>query len=253
MKGLAALLKKELKEQWHTKRIIIVVGAFLFFGFTMPLMTKCMPEILEMAEADGSSFNLPPPTAVQSLGSYASNIMQIGSLVIILVTMGAVAKERESGTAALVLTKPVGHSAFVAAKFLALSLTATLSILLGGLACCGYTFILFGSTPACGFFLQNTLLLVYLLLAIAVTLSFSSFFRSQLAAGALGLVTIVILGLASSLPWVGEYLPGELISWGHRLISDGPADHAVMAIATTLVLIVLSLYLAWTILKKKEI
>lgn len=251
MKGLTALLKKELKEQWRTKRIIIVAIVFLFFGFMSPLLIKYLPELLEMAGDVGLS--IPPPTAMQALSEYISTMVQFGVLVIILVAMGAVSKERESGTAALVLSKPVDYPAFVVAKFLALSLVTLIGIFLGGLACWGYTYLLFGEASVWGFFLQNILLLLYLWLAVAVTLLFSSIFRSQLAAGALGLVTIVILTIASSLPWIGNQLPGELTSWGYRLLSGEAAEAAWGAVAATLALIVLSLCLAWFILKKKEI
>jgi hypothetical protein len=96
-------------------------------------------------------------------------------------------------------------------------------------------------------------MLLFLLLAVAVTLMFSSIFKSQLAAGALGLVTVIALTLVSSLPRVGEYLPGGLVSWGNHLLAAEPGGEAWGAVAVTVVLIALSLYLAWTQLKKKEI
>jgi len=252
MKGLLTLFKKELKEQLRTNRLIIVGGAFLFFGLSMPLMTKYLPDLLKMAGQDLGSI-LPPPTAIQAMAEYINTVLQLGILIVILVTMGAVSRERESGTAALVLSKPVGYPAFIIAKFKAIGLTALVGVLLGGLACWGYTYLLFETAPAWGFFLQNILLLLYLALVIAITLLFSGLFRNQLAAGALGLVTIVIFSIASSLPWVGEYLPGELVTWGYLLLAGEAASSAWGAVATTIALTVFSLFLAWTSLRKKEI
>ena len=253
MKGLAALLKKELKEQLRTNRIVIVAGVFLFFGLTTPLMIKYLPELLEMAGESGMTIEFPPPTAVQAMAEYTSTMMQFGVLIAVLIAMGAVARERESGTAALTLSKPVGYPAFVTAKFKALGVTTLIAVFLGGLACWGYTLLLFDGAPVLGFLYQNILLLLYLLLAIAVTLLFSSLFRSQLAAGALGLVTVIVLTLLSSLPWVGKYLPGELISWGNHLLTGEAGGAAWWAVLVTLGLIILSLSLAWTSLRKKEI
>ena len=262
MKGLSALLKKELKEQLRTHRIFIVAGVFLVFGLITPIMVKSLPELIKMAgELD---FVLPPPTAVQSLGEYTSTIVQLGVLIIVLIAMGAISRERESGTAALVLSKPVSYPAFVTAKFTALGLTTLIGTVLGSLACWGYTCILFDNVPSQAFAAQNALLLPYFALTIAATLLFSSLFRNQLTAGALGLVTIIILTIASSLPWVGRYLPGELVNWGSRLLNSTtqvwdiavettPPATAWGAIAVTLVLTISSLYLAWTFLKKKEI
>jgi len=251
MKGFATLLKKELQEQLRTHRIIIVAGVFLLFGLTVPLLTKHLPDILEMSGVDiGSGF--PLPTATMAMADYASNISQIGTLVIILITMGAISKERESGTAALVLSKPVDYAAFVTAKFTVLGLTTLIGTVLGGLACWGYTVWLFNDVPSWGFLFLNMTLLLYLLLAIAITLLFSSIFRNQLAAGALGLVSIIVFSIASGLPWIGKYMPGELLSWGSSLLA-GELGMAWEAVAITLAFIILSLYFSWTGLRKKEL
>jgi len=251
MKGLAILFQKELREQLRTNRIIIVAGVFLLFGLTMPLMTKYLPEILEMSGVEMGPW-FPLPTATQAMADYASNIAQIGTLVIILIAMGAISKERESGTAALVLSKPVDYSAFVTAKFIVLGITTVAGVILGGLACWVYTIILFPEMPTLGFLFLNMTLLLYLLLTIAITLFFSGIFRNQLVAGGLSLATIIVFSIASGLPWVGKYLPGELISWGNRLLS-GETGVAWEAVAVAFALIVLSLYLAWTRLRTKEI
>jgi len=199
------------------------------------------------------TIEFPPPTAVQAMAEYVSTMMQFGVLIAVLIAMGAVAKERESGTATLVLSKPVSYAAFVTAKFTALSFTTLIAVVLGGLACWGYTYLLFDGAPGMAFFYQNVLLLLYLLLAISLTLLFSSLFKSQLAAGALGLVATISLTILSSLPWVGKYMPGELISWGNHLLAGEPGGEAWGAVLVTIVIIILSLYLAWTGLKKKEI
>jgi ABC-2 type transport system permease protein len=253
MRGYMALLKKEIKEQLRTNRIIIVAGVLLFFGLSTPLLVKYTPELIKMAGEELGGFELPPPTALQAMGEYTSTMMQFGVLIVILIAMGAIAKERESGTAALVLSKPVGNPAFVLAKFKALGLTTLVAAVLGSVACWGYTYLLFDGTPAAGFLGMNILLLLYLLLAIAVTLLYSAMFKSQLAAGALGLVTIIVLSMVSALPWVGKYLPGELVSWGNHLLAGEPGGDAWGAVAVTAVLIAGSLYLAWTALRKKEI
>jgi ABC-2 type transport system permease protein len=253
MRGLGALLKKELMEQLRTNRLLIVTGVFLFFGLSTPLLIKYLPELLKLAGTGDMTIEIPPPTAVQAMAEYASTMIQFGVLVAVLIAMGAVAKERESGTAALVLSKPISYTAFIAAKFKALGITALTAIFLGGLACWGYTYLLFQGAPAAGFFYQNALLLLYLLLTLALTIFFSSLFRSQLAAGALGLVSVIGFTLVSSLPWVGDYLPGALVSWGNHLLAGEPGGVAWGAVGVTLAMVVLSLYLSAAVLRNKEI
>jgi ABC-2 type transport system permease protein len=252
MNGLMVLLKKELLEQWRTSRIIIVGGIFLFFGLSTPLLIKYLPELIKMA-GPGMTIEMPPPTAIQAMTEYTSTMMQFGVLIAVLVAMGAVAKERESGTAALVLTKPVGRLAFILAKFKAMSFTLLVATVAGGLACWGYTYGLFGNAPFPGFTGQNLLLLLYLMLAVAQTILFSSVFKSQLAAAGLGLVAIIIESLIVALPWIGKYAPGELTAWGNALVAGIPFPAAWGAVIVTLGLILLSLYLVWVILRKKEL
>ncbi len=253
MSGLGALLKKELTEQWRTHRLIIVSAAFLFFGFLTPLMVYYLPELIRLSGTSGMTIEMPPPTAVQALGEYTGSMVQFGVLVAVLVAMGAIARERETGTAAIVLSKPVSYLAFITAKLKALSLTFLVAVFLGALAAWGYTLLLFGAAPTAGFTGQNLLLLLYMVLTIAVTLLFSSIFRSQLAAGALGLVTVIVLSLLASVPWIGPYMPGALTGWGSSLLAGAPGGAAWGALAVTLALILLSAYLTWVSLRRKEL
>ncbi|HSW58563.1 MAG TPA: ABC transporter permease, partial [Dehalococcoidales bacterium] len=90
MKGWWPLFKKEVMEQVRTHRFLIVAGVFLFFGLTTPLTIKYLPEIIEMAGST-MQIQIPPPTVEQSLAEFATTILQMGILVLILVGMGSVA------------------------------------------------------------------------------------------------------------------------------------------------------------------
>ena len=63
---------------------------------------------------------IPEPTVADAVAQFTKNIGQFGVLIAILVTMGSVATEKERGTAAFLLTKPIGRGAFVAAKVVAI-------------------------------------------------------------------------------------------------------------------------------------
>ena len=70
MTGFTPLLKKELKEQLRTYRLLIITVVFLLFGLSTPLLLKYMPKLLELAGED-IVINMPPPTALQALEEYA--------------------------------------------------------------------------------------------------------------------------------------------------------------------------------------
>jgi ABC-2 type transport system permease protein len=244
MRGMGPLLKKELLEQLRTYRLLIVGGIFLFFGLSTPILLKYLPEIIKLA-GEQIPVEIPPPTAIQSLAEFAGTIGQIGVLVAVLVSMGVIANELKNGTAFMTLSKPVTHSAFVNAKFIAMSLTFIVSLILSALCCYAYTVWIIGPASFLLFIVQ------ILLFCLAVTVLFSSFFKSSLAAGGLAIAVIIGQQVISSIPYIGNYFPGKILSWGNNLLNGSEVVYT-WALIITIVLICLCLYLAQRALKYKE-
>jgi len=251
MSGLGVLLKKELKEQLRSYRLLIVCAVFILFGLATPLLVKYLPELIKVAGED-VKIQMPAPTAVQALQEYADSMIQIGVLVAVLVTMGAIARERELGTAAMTLTKPVGRGTFIVAKLLAASTTFAIAIAAGAVACYFYTIILFGEANAAGFLASNLLMVLFFAVCLSITLLCSSFFKSQLAAGGVALVIIVVLALISAIPWIGPYMPGKLTGWGMALVA-GSSGSAWRSFGVSLALIILCVVLSWQTLQRQEV
>lgn len=251
MTGLAALLKKELREQLKTYKLLIIAGVFLFFGLSTPFMLKYLPQILELAGED-IVVDLPPATALMSLQEYSGTLVQVGVLVAVLIAMGAIARERERGTAAMILSKPVGRGAFVVAKLAAMSTSFIIALGLGSIVCYVYTVLLFEEVSASAFFGLNLLMALFFVLCLAVTLLFSSLFRNSLAAGGIALAVLIGQAVMVQVPWIGDFTPGALISWGTGLLS-GAADSAWTAVAASLAIIILCLYLSRLSLLRREI
>jgi len=251
MSGLKALLKKELREQWRTYKLLIIGGLFLFFGITTPLLLKYLPEILKLS-GEEVIIEIPPPTAIQSLTEFAGTIVQVGVLAAVLVAMGAIAREKERGTAAMVLSKPVGRGAFVLSKLFASSAVFIIALALGAVACYVYTVSLIESGDASGFLALNLLVALFLVFCLAVTLLFSALFRSSLLAGGVALATLLGQLVLTQLPFIGDYVPGSLVAWNVELLSGQPATIWPSIIITSL-LTAACVYLAAAFLKRREI
>jgi len=250
MKGLMPLLKKEITEQLKTYRFLVLVCVFLLFGISTPLMLKYLPELMKIA-GEGMEINFPPPTALEALVSYAGNISQIGIFVIVLVAMGGIANELQRGTALMILSKPVSRTAFVTAKLLAMSFTSLSALVLSSLVCFGYTVWLIGGADASDFIGLNLLLGVFIVFSIATTLLFSSMFRSSLAAGGIALGVLIGQAILSALPYIGKYMPGQLLGWGNQILTSG--DAYWWSLLVTVALIALFVYLAQHTLGRKDI
>jgi ABC-2 type transport system permease protein len=252
MTGLIPLLKKEILEQLRTYKLLIVGCIFLLIGITTPLMLKYLPQILEIAGSSGLEITIPPPTAIQSLAEYASTIGQIGVLIAVLITMGSIANELRHGTAVLTLSKPVSRAAFVNAKLIAEGLTFLVSLVIASLFCYGYTVWLIGGTDILAFVGQNLLLALFLVFCLAVTLLFSSLFKSSLAAGGISIAILAGQGVLSTMPLIGDYFPGKLLSWGTLLLL-GEGKNYWPALGITAAIIIGCLWFAQYRLRYKDL
>ncbi|GIV96703.1 MAG: ABC transporter permease [Herpetosiphonaceae bacterium] len=252
MTGFSVFLRKELREQWRSYKLLVVGMIFLFFGLLSPLTAKYLPEILKSA-AGSIQIIVPPPTAADAVDQLIKNISQIGIFAAILVTMGVVAREKERGTAALVLTKPVTRSAFLAAKFIGLLATLAASITLAGIAAYGYTAILFESLPVAGYAAGCALLLLALLVYASFTFLGSTLVRSSLPAAGIGLAAFLLLAIAGVIPEVGSYTPGALYGTAHALALGRPVDDLWTPLLANLGLIATALLLAWLSFSRQEL
>lgn len=245
------LLRKEIKEQVKTYRLLIVVAVFLLFGLSTPLMLKYLPDILKLS-GEQIPIQIPAFAAADSLKSYLGNLGQVGVLVAVLVGMGSIAQERERGTAVMTLCKPVGFGAFALAKLTALVLTLAVGLALGALGCYFYTVLLLGNVDGPSFILMNLLVAAYFVVCLSVTLMYSAFFKSQLAAGALALVSLIGAALVGSIPLVGQYSPNALMSWA-RGLATGRAVTFWPALVVSGLVVVASLLAGWQMLRTKEL
>ncbi len=246
-------LRKELLEQWRSYRVLIVVAVLVAFGLMSPLVAKFTPQILALLPGGEQIAQIiPPPSVAEAIGQYLKNISQFAVLLALLMTMGAVAQEKDKGTAAMMLVKPLPRPAFLAAKFIALGATFALGILLAAAAAYFYTWILFEAMDVAHWLALNGLLLLFVLVYVALTLLCSTVSRSQVAAGGLAFVWLIVLSLMGSLPKVGEYLPGQLLNWGATLML-GAGDAAWTALAVSVGTIVIALVGAWAIFARQEL
>ena len=120
--AFGVLLRKELLESIRTLRLPVVAGLFLFVGLSSPVLARYLPEIIELAGGEQLGvIEIPTPTAADAVDQLVKNLAQFGALTAILLAMGLVASEKDRGTAAFVLTKPVSRRAFLGAKLVALA------------------------------------------------------------------------------------------------------------------------------------
>jgi ABC-2 type transport system permease protein len=247
-------LRKELLEQRRSYRLLIVVVILTVFGLLSPLTAKFLPEILKsLPNGEQIAAMIPAPTVLDAIGQYIKNSGQFALILALLLTMGAVAQEKDKGTAALMLVKPLPRPVFLAAKFVALGLTFLTGIVVAGVACYYYTWLLFEPLDLGKWLALNGLLLLYALVYIALTLMCSTMTRSQVAAAGLTVALLIVMSIAGVIPAVEEFLPGQLLTWGGLLFAPTGNVAAWKALIGNAGLIIGALVGAWAIFRRQEL
>jgi len=244
--------RKEWKELIRTYRLLIVAIVLLFFGLTSPVLAKFTPELMTLIPTGGITIQMPTPTTLDAITQYVKNMSQFGVILGLLLTMGAVAQEKEKGTAAMILVKPLSRGSFIAAKFVSQAVLFAICLVIAGVAAYYYTLLLFEAMNILNWLLLNLFLWVYVLVIVAITLFFSTLVKSQIAAGGMALGVFIIVSAMGSILGVGKYLPGELITWGVRLML-GDSSASWIALGVSLGLIAVAQLAAWQVFNRQEL
>ncbi len=251
--NLLAVLRKELFEQWRTYRLLILMILMFVWALLSPLGAKYLPLLFTMIPG-GEQFAglIPQPTILDAVAQYVKNIPMFGILLALLLSMGSMAGEKDKGTAALMLVKPLSRASFLAAKFLAYALTFLVAMVLAAMTGYLYTLILFGPLEWVPWLALNGLLYLEILVALAATLFFSTLLRSQAAAAGLCLGGIMLVNVIASIPRLGDAMPSQLTAWGASLFTPQPVTYWP-ALIVSLVLIVASMVVAWVVFERQEL
>ena len=253
MAGLRVLLGKEILEQWRTFRLPVVATVFLLVGLSSPLLARFTPEILKAVAGDQIPIVLPPPTAADAVDQLAKNLGQFGGLIAVLLAMGAVATEKERGTAAMILSKPVSRAGFLVAKLLAIGMTLGVATAIASAGAWFYTLVLFEPLPVAGVAASAGLQWLTLMAWASITFLGSTLTRSALAAAGLGIVAFIVVGILGVLPNVGRFLPTGLGAPARALALGQAGPDVVGPMVATVGLIGVVTIVAWLAFRRQEL
>lgn len=256
MTGGAILLRKELLESWRTMRLPIVAGLFLLVGLSSPLLAKFLPEIIEAAAGDQlPSIPIPTPVPLDAADQLWKNVAQFGAFAAIVLAMGAVATERDRGTAAFILSKTVSRGAFLAAKVGAIGAVLALSVAFAVIVGWVYTAILFEPFPVAGWVAFAFLAWLGLAAWAALTFLGSTVTGSAAAAAGIGFVALLALSIAAAIPNLGRFLPGGLAEPALALAAGLPVDavDVLTPVVATSVLIAVALGVSVWSFRRQEL
>ena len=239
MRNYCNFMQKELVENLRTKNILVLACVFAFFAITSPLLTRYMAEFIglfaggdEMAQ--GLLAVLPEPTFSESYASFYGNMVQIGSIAVILIYMSSVLREKRATTADVLFTKGLKPWQFVLAKFTVAGGITVVAAVVSVLVTYVYTLVLFGEAGNIGHVVLGGLAFaLYLVMLLGITLFFSSFAKSTAQSAVFSLLAFFLIALSTMFLRIGQYSPGSLMNSpiiiGSGYVPDGITWQIILA------------------------
>jgi ABC-2 type transport system permease protein len=249
------LYNKENLEMWRNYKWLWVPLVFILMGMMNPVLTYYMPQLLE---ANGLTkeviLAIPVPMGADILVKTLSQYSTLGILILVLSFMGTVASERQSGSAIMVLVKPITHLSYVTAKWAGMLSLTIVSFALGYLATWYYTGLLIGDVPFTQVWQSFLVYSLWLLFVISVTLIYSCLLTSTGGIAFVSLLTMAGLSLSTSI--FASYMkwsPGHLAADAGALVTKGFSQTNMwLPISVTVIMILVMIYGAAFFSKRKE-
>ncbi|BDO41661.1 ABC transporter permease subunit [Cellulomonas sp. NTE-D12] len=253
MTGFSVFARKEASEILRTWRLWVLPGILAFFALTGPPLARYTPQIVQAVAGNQlAGFTVPEPTYLDSYAQWAKNLTQIALLALVIIYGGLVSAESRSGTAVLVLTKPVSRSAFVLGKALVNAGFVAVLLVGGTLMTWGLTAAFFGTAPGSGLWGSALVWLVLAVQFIALMTLLSVLIGSAAGAAGAGLGVYVLLSIASIWKPLARYSPAGLPTQATALAAGTEAS-ALWPVVTSLVLSVLLVAAAALVFRRKEL
>ncbi|WP_182353754.1 ABC transporter permease [Flaviflexus huanghaiensis] len=231
------LIRHELRGMLRTWRAPVLAGVVIFLALIGPVITKLMPQIISLV-GGGLEILGGDPTSVNAYAQWASDLSQVIPLLTVMVAAYSIAQPLSSGSAALLLARPVPRSALLLAPAVANALITAVAVIIGALGNSVMTAILFGEgelgTPM-AMALRWLVLMAVLIAAAALGAALRG---SMAGAAGVGLGVYFALALLSAVPGVRDYSPAGLFSleggetWGWAALTAVPLI-ALMGVAAT--------------------
>lgn len=234
------LFRKEMLESARNYKWVWIPLVFLLLGISNPVTSYYMPQILEAGGVTTEAAKLIPiPTSEEIMVKSLSQYGTFGLLVLALAFMGIVVAERQSGSAIMVLVKPVSHTSYILAKWSGMTMITLVAVGLGQLGAWYYTSVLFDNIP---FQLVWTSYLVYalwLLFINTLILLLSSILKSTggiafISLAVAGVLAILTQMLGNAMKWSPSRLTGEA---GKILLEGRGGENMWLAIVLSIVFI----------------
>jgi ABC-2 type transport system permease protein len=212
----------------RTRRLVVIIAAYVFFGLTGPVSARYLGEILNRI-GGGIRVELPPPTPADGLAQFTSNASQICLLVLVLVAAAGLALDAHTEMATFLRTRVPRMRDLILPAYAMTTAAAVAGLVAGSLAAWYETTVLLGAPPAGKVILGTVLSALFLGFAVACTAAAAYLVRGVVATAGTSLVFLLVLAIVGNLPRVGRWSPTTLLGALPNLVRGTAASHFLPA------------------------
>jgi ABC-2 type transport system permease protein len=268
--GLGNLLRNENRLWWRTSRwwvqtlIWLTIGngiLFLVIGIA-PAMENPPGQEAKAAQASGQAGEARQPLDLLGLTVFLKMAGIATAIGVVILAQDTLIGEKQSGTAAWVLSKPVSRSAFILSKVISHSfgILITMAVVQGGIAYFIVWLVTGTAFPILPYAGAIGMLFLSLLFWLALTILLGTL--SNMRGLAIGVPLFLILGFTlfvEIVPWVADYMPWSLTSvvsasrpaMAVSLVVGQPIPTLMPLVATVIGYLIFTLVAIWRFQKEE--
>lgn len=246
------LWRLEWLRMTRTRRWVVVLAVFAFFGILGPFSARYIGEILERF-GGGVEVTFPEPIPADGIAQYVGNVQQLGLLVLIMVAAGALTMESRYEMAVFLRTRVKDPFRLLLPRYVVVAGTGIVAFLVGTLLAWYETSVLIGAPDPGAITIGSALFAVYLLFAVAVVALAGALLKGVVPTVITALAVLLVLPLFGLVPAVGDWLPSHLVGALDGLLRGNEASGYLKSVAVTLVCVVGLLYSTVRILERREL
>lgn len=251
------LFNKEVLENWRNKKWIWVPIVMMLLTVMEPISYYYLPEIINVAGGvpEGAIIEIPKLAPFEVVMMSIEQLNIFGVLIIILISMGTIAGERQNGMTEIIMVKPVKHHNYITAKWTAFLLLVWVGLFLGLLINWYYTNLLFGDLS---FLTMLKIFLFYGLwftFVLTVSIFYSTLFKVPGLVAACTVITLLGLSFVNTI--LGHKLtlfPNQLSTYIYQMVeTNSISNHLLGTSVIVLTLTALILIASIFTFKNKEV
>jgi ABC-2 type transport system permease protein len=224
--------------EWYrllrTRRLLALLGVYVFFGFAGPLLTAYMDRLVAAA-GGGLTIITPDPTPGMAIEQYVANASQIGLLVAIVVAAGALSVDVRPEIGVFFRTRVPSALHLLTPRYVVATAAVVVAFVLGVLAAWYETVVLIGAPDATGMVVGALLGALYLAFAVAVVALAGSLAPSVVTTVAISIGVLLALPIVAIVEVLAPYVPSALVGALPDLAGGGAAGDYLRAALTTVV------------------